>query len=199
MTLPSPARRRHLHTRQIVFRSYLRDDGLWDIEAELADSKTYAFELHDRGTIQPDELIHGMAIRVTIDDAMVVKDIQAVMPHVPFPQCTLVVAPMQAVIGLKMGAGWRGELERAIGGTMGCTHLRELLFNIATAAYQTIPSYRHHEGRMTGGPVNFTESPLHLGKCMTWAVDGDATSRFLPDFAVAQDSDAAGDRAQRLI
>ena len=50
---------------------------------------------------------------------------------------------MQQMIGVTMGPGWRQAIERALGGVRGCTHLRELLFNMATAAYQTIPAYRH--------------------------------------------------------
>jgi hypothetical protein len=46
---------------------------------------------------------------------------------------------MQRMVGATMGPGWRQAIERALGSVRGCTHLRELLFNIATAAYQTIP------------------------------------------------------------
>ncbi|WP_414708625.1 DUF2889 domain-containing protein [Ramlibacter sp.] len=38
---------------------------------------------------------------------------------------------MQAMVGVRMGPGWRQALEKALGGAKGCTHLRELLFNMA--------------------------------------------------------------------
>jgi hypothetical protein len=44
-----------------------------------------------------------------------------------------------------MGPGWRQAIDRTIGGVQGCTHLRELLFNMATAAFQTIPHAQRHE------------------------------------------------------
>src|SRR5690606_22654145 len=54
--------------------------------------------------------------------------------------------PMRKLIGLTMGPGWRKAIEGAIGGTGGCTHLRELVFNAATAAFQMIPHYRATHG-----------------------------------------------------
>ena len=44
MRLSPAAPRRHLHNRNTVFRGYEREDGLWNIEAELHDSKTYEFK-----------------------------------------------------------------------------------------------------------------------------------------------------------
>ena len=41
MPLPAPQPRTHLHTRSVVYRGYHREDGLWDIEAEMTDTKTY--------------------------------------------------------------------------------------------------------------------------------------------------------------
>jgi hypothetical protein len=33
-----------LHTRAITFRGYAREDGLWDLEGELHDSKHYDYD-----------------------------------------------------------------------------------------------------------------------------------------------------------
>ena len=49
MGLPSPAPRRHLHTRSILCEGFLRDDGLYDIEARIVDTKTYEAEEPFRG------------------------------------------------------------------------------------------------------------------------------------------------------
>ena len=37
--------RRHVHTRSIKVDAYARDDGLWDLEAELVDTKSRDFPL----------------------------------------------------------------------------------------------------------------------------------------------------------
>ena len=41
MPLPAPAARQHLHNRDVAYRGYRRDDGGWDIEGEMRDTKTY--------------------------------------------------------------------------------------------------------------------------------------------------------------
>ncbi|MFN9479965.1 MAG: DUF2889 domain-containing protein, partial [Betaproteobacteria bacterium] len=43
MSLPTP--RRHVHTRSIRVDAYARDDGFWDLEALLVDTKTRDFPL----------------------------------------------------------------------------------------------------------------------------------------------------------
>ena len=41
LPLPPAAARQHLHNRHVEYRGYRRDDGGWDIEGELRDTKTY--------------------------------------------------------------------------------------------------------------------------------------------------------------
>ena len=41
--LPPPAPRRALHRRSILMQGYSREDGLWDIEGELLDTKDYGY------------------------------------------------------------------------------------------------------------------------------------------------------------
>ncbi|MEY4060244.1 MAG: hypothetical protein RL551_1502, partial [Pseudomonadota bacterium] len=41
--LSTPASRNPLHTREITFQGYAREDGLWDIEAHLRDFKFHPF------------------------------------------------------------------------------------------------------------------------------------------------------------
>src|SRR5688500_9798859 len=180
----APAPRTHLHTRSVEYRGYRRDDGLWDIEAELTDAKTYTHPTHDRGILEPGEPVHGMAIRVTVDDAMKITDIAVGMAATPFPECEQAKPPMSRLIGCTLGGGWRKAIEQALGGTQGCTHLRELLFNMATAAYQTIPHYRNHLRRQAGLPEPVLKRPPpHLGQCLAWDFDGPVVKRLRPQFA----------------
>ena len=189
MPLPAPQARTHLHTRATVYRGYRRDDGLWDIEAELSDTKTYSFELQGRPALTPGEPIHGMAIRATLDDSMTIREIVTVMDDTPYGECQQGTDPMQKMVGVAMGPGWRMAIERALGGTRGCTHLRELLFNMATAAYQTIPGYRSHLRKQAGSNEDHgaaTTAPYHLGKCIAWDFNGAVVQRNYPQFAGLQ-------------
>lgn len=183
MPLPEPAPRKHLHTRAVTYRGFLRDDGLWDIEGVLADTKAYIIDM-ERGSLPVGEPVHGMAIRVTIDDAMKIHDIAAAMDHTPYGECRAGEDPMRLMIGASMGPGWRVTIDKALGGVKGCTHLRELLFNMATAAYQTVFPYRERERRLGGVPLSQgDEPPYHLGRCIAWDFDGPVVARHYPRFA----------------
>ncbi len=175
MPLPSPEPRTHLHTRDAVYRGFQRVDGLWDIEAEMCDTKTRAFEILGDGAWQPGEPIHKLSIRVTIDDSLVVRAIAVAMDGVPHPECPMAEAPMQKMIGCTMGAGWRHAIARNLGGERGCAHLRELLFNMATVALQTLPEGPFLDAA-DGAP------PPFVGKCMAWDVNGAVVERHYPSF-----------------
>lgn len=182
MPLPAPASRTHLHTRAVTYQGFLREDGLWDIEAEMSDVKTYDFERtggpHAAGTP-----IHGMQIRLTVDDAMTIREVATSMDFTPFPECQQGNDPMQKMVGVTLGPGWRQAIERALGGVRGCTHLRELLFNMATAAYQTIFPYREYERRKAGEKAEaVTQPPYHVGRCIAWDVEGPVVARYYPQF-----------------
>ena len=87
MPLPLPQARTHLHTRAVVYRGYHREDGLWDIEAEMTDTKTYPLDRSERGDMPPGTPIHGMAIRATVDDQMTIREIATSSDFTPFDEC----------------------------------------------------------------------------------------------------------------
>lgn len=184
VALPPPQPRRHLHTRRVTFEGYLREDGMWDIEARMGDEKTYVFDSSDRGSVPPGDRVHDMLIRVTLDDGMTIRAIETEMASSPFPECPRAEDPMQQMVGQTMGPGWRFAVDKALGATRGCTHMRELLFNMATAAYQTIFPYRSQKAREAGLPrPSGDRPPYHLGKCMSWDFDGPVVRRHYPEFA----------------
>ncbi|MDO8704424.1 MAG: DUF2889 domain-containing protein [Sulfuricaulis sp.] len=185
MSLPTPKARAQLHARNITFRGYKRDDNLWDIEAELGDQRTYVSSMLEKGVVPAGAPIHDMAMRLTLDDTMKICEISAVMRTVPFAECQRVMEPLQAMIGATIGRGWRETIETRLGGIKGCTHLRELLFNIATVAYQTIPPYQVHLRREAGVPADQLigqAPPPFMGKCMSWDFNGPVVERNLPQF-----------------
>lgn len=185
--LPLPAPRRHLHTRAVIMQGFRRDDGLWDIEGEMEDSKTAPWPSWEGGEQPPDVPIHHMRVRITLDDTYTVRAVAAALPSIPFPECTEGMPPLQGLVGASIARGWRKALEATLGGTRGCTHLRELLMNLGTVAYQTVggearrqewealpePRIRH--------PVATSPKP-HWGKCVGWRLDGEVIRRWAPDF-----------------
>ncbi len=193
MLFPPLQTRTHLHHRKVHYDGYLRSDGLWDIEARMTDTRSYAIDAPGRPTLEAGVPIHDMLIRATVDDAMTVKEISAVMQSRPFDECLQGEAPMQKMIGATMGPGWRQAIEKALGGIEGCAHLRELLFNMATAAYQTIPVYRAHHAKLPNiSPSAGGKPPHHLGKCVAWDFNGPVVLRNYPAFAGWKQLPSAG-------
>lgn len=184
--LPAPVARRPIHTRQVRFEGFLREDGLWDIDCELADTKADAIHMRERGLLPAGEPVHLLRVRLTVDDDFTIRAVQTATAKVPFHECRQAGdAPMQKLVGLKMGPGWRKALNEAIGGVAGCTHLRELVFNAATAAFQMIPHYRSTQGYTIRDDLQVTrpgQPPFYMGQCMSWAFDGPVVQRVAPQF-----------------
>lgn len=190
MSLPAPAPRRHMHTRTIVCEGYRRDDGLWDIEASIVDTKAYAYEEPDRGLRQPGDPVHHMAVRLTLDAAMVVRAIEVDMPATPYATCLTAAPAYQGLVGKRVGLGWRKAVNEAVGGVRGCTHVRELLFPMATVAFQTIGGWKEQESaqeELDGVPAGAGGRPYFLDGCKSWAVDGPVVARLHPQFAIRRE------------
>lgn len=115
MPLSASAPREHLHTREIECRGYRRADGLWDIEAHLTDVKTYAFESDWRGTVEPGTAVHDMWLRLTLDDDLVVRAVEAVTDASPFQVCPEVTPNYQRLIGLSIRPGFMPKARELLG------------------------------------------------------------------------------------
>jgi hypothetical protein len=186
-----------LHTRRVTYRGYEREDGLWDIEGELTDTLAYALQT-DTGKRAPGENVHNMSVRVTVDDDMKVLDIQAVMDSAPLPDCTTARPSLEKLIGCVLGPGWRKNIGAHMGGAKGCTHLRELLFGLGSAAYQTIfPRRRQQAGHGMSSPGSDAAVPRHVGQCIGWDVSGTAVLRHYPQVHRRMDT-ANADDPQRI-
>src|SRR6188768_266427 len=145
--LPAAVPRRPIHTRRTSFEGFLREDGLWDLDCTLSDTKSDPIHMRERGTLPAGEPVHLLRVRLTVDDDLTIRAVQTGAINTPFDECQVPAdAPMQKLVGLTMGPGWRKAIDGAIGGVGGCTHLRELVFNAATAAFQMIPHYRATQG-----------------------------------------------------
>ena len=138
MTLPLPSKRELIHDRNIHCKGYVRADGMFDIEAELVDFKTYDFPSDTHGIVSANTPYHHMQVRLTVDITLMVIDACAITLAGPFRICPDAAKNIVNLIGLQIGPGWRRKVHNAIGGAAGCTHITELTGPIATTAYQTI-------------------------------------------------------------
>src|SRR5690606_32541213 len=96
LPLPAPAARTPMHTRRVTYQGFRRDDGLWDVEGELHDSKPFEFDLRGEGRWAPGEPVHHMHLRVSFDDAMVIRAIDVALDAVPHGTCPQVLPNMQS-------------------------------------------------------------------------------------------------------
>ena len=139
MPLSKPTNREHMHTRKIQCNGYLREDGLWDIEGHITDTKTYSFPNHDRGSIETGENIHDMSIRLSVDSDFLIHDVEVCTDASPFNICPGITDSYKALAGLQITHGWRKNVLSKFGRSKGCTHITELLLGaMATTAYQTL-------------------------------------------------------------
>ena len=146
--LNPPAVKRELaHKRQISINGYVRNDGLFDIEAELTDHKTYSFPSDFRGEVTPNLPVHHMIVRVTITQERIITAAEAITVTGPYSVCPKANEVFNQLVGLQIGPGWRRNVQAAIGGRHGCTHITELLGPIATIAYQTLYGHEARERR----------------------------------------------------
>jgi hypothetical protein len=183
MPLPEPVSRTHHHVRRFAFDSFRRADGLWDIEGQLTDSKTFDYYDLLRGKIEPGGFIHDIAVRVTIDGEMTVKEIVASLDETPFRLCQGGAANIVALIGQNLARGWRKQVNEALAGASGCAHLREMLNAIPTVAFQTFGSVWENRDRPEGVATHaLTERPFYLGGCHALASDGPVVKAHYPQF-----------------
>lgn len=182
MPLPPPtAPRKHLHTRVVQCQGYQRDDGLWDVEAHMTDTKTTPVHLTERGQVETGVPIHDMWLRITVTDELLIVKAEAAMDYTPFQSCPAIASAYQKLEGLQIGPGFTRKTRDLFRGTNGCTHLLELIGPLATTAYQTL---------FGGGPLSEQgrrqpaegDTPPMLNSCYGFRSDGAAVKRNWPEF-----------------
>lgn len=179
--MPDAVPRRHVHTRSIRVEAYARDDGLWDLEAELTDRKSKDFTLAS-GVRKVGDPVHQMRLVVTIDTQLNVVDARAASDWTPYPGFCETIAPdYRKLIGLNLFNDFRRHVRERLGGTRGCTHLTELTNVLPSAAVQAFANEviqsrdashpDHHAG---------TSQPFQLDRCHALRTDGPAVAKFYP-------------------
>ena len=178
--LPIPNKRKKIHIRKVICEGFKRDDNLWDIEGYLIDTKTYDFKTEYRGEVNSGMAIHNMSIRVTLNDNLLIKDINISMDNYPYETCPAVLKNFKKLVGITVGRGFRKNVYSKVGGIAGCTHLVELLFPIATTAFQTIYSYKSFKSKNKKSK-NY-DQPLLINTCHSWRENGEVIEKYFPKF-----------------
>ncbi len=187
MSISDPAPRRLLHVRHVECRGYAREDGCWDIEGSLKDVKTYPFENAWRGLVLAGDPVHEMTIRLTLDDRLTILKAEAFTTKSPYDVCPAAAFAFKSLEGLRIRGGWMNQVKERYGRAKGCTHLLELLYPVATTAFQTIYSYREQKLRdegLTEGEAMRRKGPP-INSCYAFAEDSPVVQRFKDETASA--------------
>jgi hypothetical protein len=172
MPLPEPkAKREPLHLRSIEIRGYKREDGLFDVEGHLVDTKDFDFKLA-AGVRPRGEPIHEMWLRITVDRNLVIVEAEAATDAMPYVgDCSQIVGDYRKLVGLAIRPGYTQKLKELFGGVRGCTHITELAGSLATAAFQTLAGQRLQDPE---------KKPFQLDKCHALDSEGKAVAKYYP-------------------
>lgn len=179
-------KRTPIHTRQLTYQGFQRDDGLFDIEGRLVDTKAYDFPNKDRGgAIKAGEPIHQMRVCVTVDEQLRIHEAKAITEWAPYNHCHSAVESFPQLVGEAIKPGWNARVRKVLGGTKGCTHVTEMLGQLATVAFQTLyPTWQEKKDRQSAQDV----PPPLLNTCHTFASDSPVVAEKWPSFYTGEPS-----------
>jgi DUF2889 family protein len=175
-----------VHTRQIICRGYRRKDGWWQIEASVADEKGQTVPFKSRPNVLAGELIHHLSLCVVIDDDYQIRDVAAKTMAAPWPVCTDVAADYRKLIGMRIGPGFTRAVREILGGSLGCTHLSDLLGQIGNTYMQASWPDRVARQRLNGDdPRQWpdTRTLSFVDGCYAWRKDGPVLAGEYPQLA----------------
>lgn len=180
--------REELHRRSIDLRGFRRSDGLFEVEARLTDRKTHDFAPLSGGRhVAAGDTIHDHGLRVVFGADIVIREISTDMRASPYRECLGGGDTLQAMVGVRIGPGWNGELRKRLPAGDTCTHLKEMMIPLASAAFQLIYSVRTSNVI----EVNAEGRPRKIDSCYAYGASRELVALQWPAFhrpAAAQDT-----------
>lgn len=174
---PSDVAREPLHTRTVKVNSFVREDGLWDLEAELIDLKAYSFQKQGGVTHPVGAPIHHMHLRITIDAEFTITDAVAAYDAAPYGEnCACIADDYKKLVGLNLLRKFRDAVRARFARTAGCTHMTELSYVLPTVAIQTMANRRRQDAE----PQNQQKRPFQLEGCHALRLTGPVVKTFYP-------------------
>lgn len=178
---PTQVAREMLHTRTVMVNSFAREDGLWDLEAELIDVKAYDFDKKDGSVHSAGSPVHHMLLRVTIDEDFTITDAVAGYDAAPYGEhCSSIAADYSGLIGLNLLRRFRDAVRERFSRTAGCTHMTELSYVLPTVAVQTMANRR----RKKVTTASSGKRPFQLEGCHALRLDGPVAKQHYPTWYV---------------
>ena len=168
--------RQLIHTRKIHTQVFRREDGLWDIEASLLDTKGKDFHLASSMRAKG-EPIHQMLLTITIDTQFNVLAAKAESLAVPYPGfCESITPEYEKLVGLNLISGFRAAVKNLFKGMKGCSHITELCSVLPTAAIQAFAGEVLQS--KVEGEAHPDQMPFQLNGCHALRTDGEVVKKY---------------------
>ena len=177
MALPSAAPERQLkHRRSIEVQIYARGNGLWEVDAEIADVKPHDTPLAG-GIRRAGEPIHDMLLRVVVDERFNIVEAGSETRAMPYAgHCDDLGDVYHRLVGLNLLSGFRRDVNQRLGGVVGCTHLTELTQVLPTAVFQAFAG----DVLDTREDSTSDTEPPQIDRCHALRHDGPVVKMFYP-------------------
>jgi hypothetical protein len=157
-----------LHTRTIRLDGFARADGLFDVEARLIDVKHYDLPDWSRGPLPAGEPMHDMVVTMTVDADGIIRGFEARAESSPHVVCQSGATNFGRLVGLSISKGFLKRAAERIGGIEGCTHIREMLQQMATVAFQSV-----REARIKKRSADPSAGSPLIDSCAAWSSAGE--------------------------
>ncbi len=168
--------RKLMHRRALDVQVFSHEDGLYEVEARVTDTKTRDIEL--AGEPRPAGTpVHEMVLSLRVDAQLNIRAASSASPWTPYPgQCDQHGNAYERLIGLNLMKNFRAEVRTRLGGMQGCTHLTELCSVLPTAVLQAFAGVvlDTHEGK------DSQQQPYQIDRCHALRGDGPVVQTFYP-------------------
>lgn len=177
MALPTAAPERQLkHRRSIDVQIYARGNGVWEVDARIADVRTRETRMVT-GLRAAGSPIHDMLLRLVIDEQFNILEAGAQTLAMPYPgACDAYRDVYARLVGLNLMRGFRRGVKERLGGDRGCTHLTELTQVLPTAVVQAFAD----EVIDTRGDSADSQQPFQIDRCHALRADGAVVKTYYP-------------------
>lgn len=167
------------HVRKIECIGFRRDDGLWEIEGRLTDTKGHDHDTREK-IVPKGAAVHDMVIKLTVNESLEVIEVIAGIEASPYRVCPSVAARYKALKGVQlMGADFSKKVRQLFRGPQGCTHVSDLLMTTATTAFQTIVGWRYNREANRSGDANLEPyTNLMVGACYGLSSGGEPVRNY---------------------
>jgi hypothetical protein len=178
MPLSIATARREIHHRIVDMKAFVRDDGLYDVEAHLVDRKPFAFwRIHRSDPLPAWAALHDLWIRLTVDGEHFVRAVEAASDVTPYDLCKEAETTLSGLVGERIAPGWSLKVKEKLRGAASCTHLMEMLITMATPALQGIRGLARERKPSPDEP-----SKVNLDSCYAYSRHRDVVKVYWPQY-----------------